>query len=43
MKDIYCTSCSEPIETGYAVNPENSAICNTCYDEAVRESGLENY
>ncbi len=33
MKPIFCVKCGNEIESGYAVNPENSAICNTCYDE----------
>jgi NMD protein affecting ribosome stability and mRNA decay len=33
MKEITCCKCGDPIESGYAINPEVSAICNTCYQE----------
>lgn len=33
MKDIYCQECGDPIQSGYAINPENSAICETCLHE----------
>ncbi len=37
MKSIFCTKCGDEIQSGYAVNPENSAICNTCYIEESEE------
>lgn len=37
MRDIRCQECGEPIESGYAVNPEVSALCNTCYDRNMSE------
>jgi NMD protein affecting ribosome stability and mRNA decay len=33
MKIIYCCKCGDEIQNGYAINPENSAICETCYNE----------
>ncbi len=33
MKPIYCVKCGNEIESGYAINPEVSAICETCYNE----------
>lgn len=33
MKEIFCSNCGEPINTGYAINPVVSAICGPCYDE----------
>lgn len=42
MKDILCCKCGESIEAGYAVNPEESAICNQCYDEEMENSELNN-
>jgi hypothetical protein len=37
MKEITCIECGDVIQSGYAVNPENSAICETCYREKVKE------
>ena len=36
-KLIQCSKCGDEIENGYAINPENSAICNICYDEEAEE------
>jgi NMD protein affecting ribosome stability and mRNA decay len=37
MKPIKCCECGEIIENGYAVNPEVSAICETCYSEKQKD------
>jgi len=37
MKEIYCSECGDPIQSGYAVNPEVSAMCEVCYKEKEEE------
>lgn len=37
MKEIICSRCGNEIESGYEVNPANSNICNTCFNEEERE------
>ncbi len=31
MKEIQCDNCGDVITSGYAINPEVSALCETCY------------
>lgn len=38
MKPVYCTKCGDEIQSGYAINPENSAICENCYNEETASS-----
>ena len=33
MKEIKCQECGDVIESGYAVNPQMSDLCATCYEE----------
>lgn len=35
MKEVICCKCGNVIEQGYAINPQNSAICESCYNEEV--------
>ena len=33
LKEVICKNCGDPIEQGYAVNPENSEVCENCLTE----------
>lgn len=37
MKPIYCTECGDEIQHGYAINPENSEVCEECYQNNLEE------
>lgn len=40
MREIKCQNCGDIIESGYAVNPEISALCVLCYQEQKAELDL---
>lgn len=33
MKEVYCSNCGDPIEQGFAINPEVSTECTACATE----------
>lgn len=33
MEEVKCEQCGEIIENGYAVNPQVTNLCASCYDE----------
>ena len=46
MKPIYCSKCGNEIQSGYAINPETSAICEMCYieeQEKLRDEDLRTH
>ncbi len=43
MKEILCVRCGEPITSGYAVNPEVSAICVNCYEDEIAKLEGESF